>query len=114
MEFKDEWDLETALKILQHKTVDSKLWADAVEWLMLYGPPEIKKLLLEASAQATASSFPELQPSGYNTDGQPMYDTAGLARQLGISEEEVLRIIEEKEKRHKSQSILRGTSTTIH
>ena len=41
MDFKDEWDLDTALKVVQNKTVDSKLWAEAVEWLLLYGPPEI-------------------------------------------------------------------------
>ena len=114
MDFKDEWDLETALKILEHKTVDSKLWAEAAEWLILYGPPEIKKLLLEASAHATASSFPELQPSGYSPDGQPMYDISSLARQLGTSEDEILRIIEEKEKRHKKYSLFRGRPATTH
>ncbi len=114
MSFKDEWDLEAAMKVLEHKTVDSKLWAEAVEWLMLYGPPEIQQLLLEASAHATAKSFPELQPTGYTTDGQPMYDVTTLAKQLGISEDEVRVIIEEKEKQHKEQSVIQGTPTTIH
>lgn len=31
MNFKDQWNLETALKILQHQTVDSQIWAEAVE-----------------------------------------------------------------------------------
>lgn len=114
MNFKDEWDLETAMKVLEHKTVDSKLWAEAVEWLMLYGPPEIQQLLIEASAHATATSFPDLQPTGYTTDGQPMYDVTNLAEQLGISEDEVRIIIEEKEKQHKAQSLIQGTPTTIH
>lgn len=114
MEFKDEWNLETAMKVLEHKTVDSKLWAEAVEWLILYGPPEIKKLLMEASAHATASSFPELQPTGYTTEGQPLYDVSNLAQQLGITEDEVRKIIEEKEKLHKEQSIIQGSPTTVH
>ena len=114
MDFKDQWDLEAAMKVLEHKTVDSKLWAEAVEWLMLYGPPEIQKLLMEASAHATATSFPELQPTGYTADGQPMYDVAYLAKELGISEDEVRIIIEEKEKQHKEQSLIQGTPTTIH
>jgi len=32
--------------------IDSKTWADAVKWLMLFGPEEIKKLLLDASTNA--------------------------------------------------------------
>ena len=32
MDFKDYWNLDTAMQILQNKTVDSKLWAEAVEW----------------------------------------------------------------------------------
>lgn len=100
MTFKDEWDLESAMKVLQHKTVDSKLWAEAVEWLMLYGPPEVQHLLLDASGMATADCFPELKPTSYTPDGQPCYDIRALATSLGISEEEAQKIIEEKEKAH--------------
>ena len=39
MQAKDLWDLESAMKVLTHDSVDSKLWAEAVEWLILYGPP---------------------------------------------------------------------------
>ena len=97
MNFKDEWDLDTALEILQNKTVDSKLWAEAVEWLLLYGPPEIVAVLLKASGQATEDTFPELQPSSFTDDGQPYYNIKEIAQSLGISEEEVREIIARKE-----------------
>ena len=42
MELKDTWDVDSAMQILQHQTVDAKLWAEAVEWLILYGPDEIR------------------------------------------------------------------------
>lgn len=93
MSFKDEWNLEIALKILQHPTVDSQLWAEAAEWLLRYGPPSIQKILLSASQAATEIQFPELTPSHYTADGLPVYDTARLAESLGISEEEVRNII---------------------
>lgn len=96
MSFKDEWDLESALKILQHPTVDSKLWAEAVEWLLKYGPPSIQKILLNASKNATESEFPEFKPSHYTADGLPIYDTAKLAETLGISVAEVQDIINRK------------------
>ena len=86
--FAQEWTLESALAVLNHPTVDSKLWAEAVEWLLVYGPPEVRELLTAASGHATRASFPELKPQGYGPDGSPCYDIADLARSLGISEEE--------------------------
>ena len=43
--FAQQWTLESALAVLEHPTVDSKLWAEAVEWLLVYGPPEVRELL---------------------------------------------------------------------
>ncbi len=96
----DEWTMETAMEILQHPTVDSKVWAEAVEWLMLYGPPEIRELLQQASGHATRESFPDLTPIGFTATGEPCYSIADLAKSLNISEEEAARIIEEKEQQH--------------
>ena len=97
MSFKDEWNLESALKVLQHPTVDSQLWAEAVEWLLLYGPNSIRKILLDASQTATEIEFPEFKPAHYTTDGQPIYDISRLADMLGITEEAVQDIISRKE-----------------
>jgi hypothetical protein len=99
-DFRQEWTVETALEILQHPTVDSQIWASAVEWLLLYGPPEIQELLQEASAHATGESFPDLKPQRYGPDGSPCYDIAELARSLGISEEEARTQLLEKEMKH--------------
>ncbi|WP_176360054.1 hypothetical protein [Desulfosediminicola ganghwensis] len=116
MSFKDEWDLASALKVLQHPTVDGKLWAEAVEWLLKYGPPSIKKILLEASQTATEMQFPELEPSHHTADGEPVYDVAQLAITLGISEEEVLEIIAKKgvEKEPLELFDSENVSKTIH
>jgi len=64
MDFKDQWDLDTALKIVRNKGVDSELWAEAIEWLLLYGPPEVVSILLQASEHATEKVYPELKDEG--------------------------------------------------
>ncbi len=112
MEFKDHWNLESALKIVQHPTVDAKLWAEAVEWLMLYGPPEVKHLLLQASDVATASEFPDLKPTNYTREGQPCYDVAAIAKSLGMEEDEAKEIIAKKEALHNKQHFIDEEDTT--
>ena len=115
MDFKEHWDLDTALKVVQNKTVDSKLWAEAVEWLLLYGPPEIVSILLQASGHATEQTFPELEAASYTSDGTPVYDVARLAKTLGMSEDEVKRIIKAKESANKmTHFIYDGSSETVH
>lgn len=114
MSFKDEWTLESALQVLQHPTVDSQLWGEAVEWLLKYGPPSIQKILLEASHTATALEFPELQPSHYTDDGLPVYDTARLADILGISEKEVQEIIARKGLEEEVFDSFSTASRTVH
>lgn len=114
MEFKDQWDLDTALKIVQNKAVDSKLWAEAVEWLLMYGPPEIVSVLLQASGFATDQCFPEIQPS-YTHDGTPVYDAADLAKSLGMPEEDVVKILKDKEQSHKLFQLINNRSNeTVH
>ncbi len=99
-DFREEWTLESAMEILQHPTVDSRIWAEAVEWLLLYGPPEVREKLKEASSYATSREFPELAPTGFDENGDPVYPVAEIARALGISEQEAETIIAEKEARH--------------
>lgn len=97
---KDAWDLESAMTILNHPTVDSETWAEAVEWLLIYGPPEIRELLLQAASNATNEKFPQLKATGYTADGQPCYDVEAVAQSLNISIDEAKKIIAEKEKAH--------------
>ncbi len=113
MNAKDLWDLESALKVLSHDSVDSKLWAEAVEWLILYGPLEIRQLLLDASMTATISSFPDLKPTHYTLDGQACYDIGELAVSLGIDEEEARKIIEQKEAEHQLLQMFQDDDTDI-
>ncbi|MEN8139909.1 MAG: hypothetical protein ABFR97_01650 [Thermodesulfobacteriota bacterium] len=94
---KQEWDKEMAMAVLENPSVDSETWASAVEWLLLYGPPEIKDLLSQASATATEDCFPKLTPTSYSPDGQPLYDIKELAQALGLSEEETRQRLEERE-----------------
>ena len=99
-DFKNEWTLDSALEILGHPAVDSKIWADAVEWLMLHGPPEIQDLLKQASGHATHKEFPELKSEGFTADGEPVYIISELAASLGISEAEARELIAQKGKKH--------------
>ena len=99
MEFKDLWDLESAMQVLQHKTVDSKLWAEAVEWLLHFGPPEIRQMLLDASEIATETTFPDLKPTHYSPEGEPCYDISALAETLGITEDQTRKILRRKEQK---------------
>ena len=88
--FKDEWNLEMALDVLKHKSVDSKIWSEAAKWIMLYGPPELQEVLRQASDAATKSCFPGLEPDRYTEDGEPCYNIEKIADALGMSREEAL------------------------
>lgn len=99
-QFRQQWTLETAMTVLKHPTVDSETWAEAVEWLLLYGPPQTRDLLQQASNHATQESFPELRPQRYAPDGSACYDIVDLARSLGITEEEARQQLAEKEEKH--------------
>jgi hypothetical protein len=115
MDFKDHWTLENALKVLQHQTVDAKLWAEAVEWLLLYGPPEVQALLLHASGIASQECFPELKAERSSQDGQPCYDIAAIARALGITEEDAYKTLAEKEMAHQLRHFIEpDDGYTVH
>ncbi|MGB3212711.1 MAG: hypothetical protein WBB19_18560 [Desulforhopalus sp.] len=115
MNSKDFWDLESAMKVLAHDTVDSKLWAEAVEWLMVYGPPEIQQLLTNASATAINTSFPHLRQILQAEDGQAFYDIGELAQSLNIDEEEARRILKKKAEEHQLLHFLDENETgTVH
>jgi hypothetical protein len=100
MDFKKSWTEKAALKVLKHPSVDSEIWAEAVEWLMIHGSQEIRDILLAASGNATTKCFPDLQPESYSKDGQPCYDITALATSLGVEEDEVREILQKKEKDH--------------
>ncbi len=115
MEYKDIWDLETALKVLAHDTVDSELWAEAVKWLIFNGPDEIRRLLLDASSLATGTSFPQLQPSKVTADGQPYYDINDLAKALNITEAEIREFLKRQAAELKDLHILyHSNDVTVH
>lgn len=106
--FKNEWDLSMALQVLQSETVDSKIWSDAVKWLFLFGPPQIREMISQASSMATSEFFPDLSPIGYTEEGEPLYDIKKLAESLGMSEEEALAKMAELEAEHQVQSLYNG------
>ncbi|MEE4240691.1 MAG: hypothetical protein V2I36_04450 [Desulfopila sp.] len=98
--FKDSWKVDTALYVVRHPTVDAKIWSDAVEWLLLFGPEEIKEVLLSASMYATVKQFPDLKTVGCTADGNPCYDVAEMARSLNIDIEEARQTLRRKESSH--------------
>ncbi len=97
MDFKDQWTQEMALEVLGNETVDSRTWADAVKWLILYGPPGVRDVLIQAADTATGRYFPDLKPSRYTEDGRPCYDISSLADALDLSEHEVREQLEKLE-----------------
>ena len=98
IDIKSQWDLEMALQVLQQETVISEVWADAAKWLLLYGPPQIQKLLRQASSFATRDCFPQLQSAGYTDEGEPCYDVRELAATIGLSEKETIEKMQEVER----------------
>lgn len=97
---KEQWNFAMALAVLQNETVDSKLWSEAAEWMMVFGPPPLREVLRQASSLATQAHYPELTPRDYTPEGEPCYSIAEVARSLGISEEEALAKMAELEERH--------------
>lgn len=87
-DFKEQWNLEMALAVLGSETVDAGVWAEAVKWLLLYGPPELHEMLAVASSASLAQCFPGVRVSGHSSAGQPYYAIADLAEALGVPVEE--------------------------
>ncbi len=86
---REEWNLESAMEVVMSPTVDSRLWAEAVEWLMLHGPAWAREAIENASMTATCNCLPDLKPSGMNRNGEVCYRIEDLARVLGVREEEI-------------------------
>ncbi len=104
-DFKKQWDVEMAMAVLANKTVDSETWSEAVEWLLLYGPPHVQEILSKASFVATSEHFPELKPTGYSPEGKPLYDVQALAQALNISPEDALAKLQEKEEKQETKHL---------
>ena len=109
---KEQWNLEMALTVLTSETVGSETWAEAAKWIMLYGPPELRDVMRQASSSATKSCFLELEPERYTEDGEPCYDIEKIAEALGGSKEEALKMMMELEDELGIQHIF-GSSETI-
>lgn len=87
MEFKDQWNIEMAMQVLVSESVDSSTWSEAAKWLMLYGPPEMQQILLDASSHATGAFFPELKASAFSKEGEPLFRIDHIAEALGTDPE---------------------------
>jgi hypothetical protein len=88
-DFNKQWNVEMAMDVLGSQDVDGELWSEAVKWLLLYGPPQVKEILGQASSFAFNEYFPQVQAKGYGDEGQPFYDLHDIAEALGIDESEV-------------------------
>lgn len=88
-DFKEQWNLEMAMEVLGNRDVDGEVWSEAVKWLLLYGPPQVKEILGQASSHAFKEYLPQLQAKGYGENGQPYYDLGEIAEALGVEEDQV-------------------------
>jgi hypothetical protein len=104
-DFSRRWNLEMALEVVQNASIDEDTWSEAVAWLLLHGPPELKEVLCQASGHATCNCFPDLQPAGFNTDGEVCYDIDSLAQALGLPEEEIVVKLKEIEETQGAQQL---------
>ena len=113
--FKEQWNLEMALKVLKSETVESKAWSEAAKWIMLYGPPELQEIMRQASNIAIKSCFPELEPERYTEEGDPCYNIDKIAEALGITREEALERMSEMENEQGIKHIFDASETdNIH
>lgn len=94
-EIKTQWNLEMALEVLASETVEAGLWSEAVKWLLLYGPPELREMLNLASNSSFNQCFPRVRVKGHNNSGHPCYALADLAEVLGMSVEAAAEQIQE-------------------
>ena len=83
-DFREEWNLEMAVAVLGSATIEAGPWAEAVKWLLLYGPPELREMLTAASTLSFSQCFPEVRVQGHGPTGQPYYALADLAEPLGV------------------------------
>ncbi len=113
--FKEQWNFEMAFEVLKSQTVDSEVWSEAAKWIMLYGPPELQKVMRQASDIAIKSCFPNLEPERYTEDGNPCYNIDKIAEALGITRQEALEGISEMEDEHGIQHLFDADETdNIH
>ncbi|MEW6429094.1 MAG: hypothetical protein AB1568_13785 [Thermodesulfobacteriota bacterium] len=110
MDFRDKWNTEMAVAILASESVAADTWVEAVRWLLLYGPAEVRHVLVQASIAATSRQFPDLVPTSYSPGGEPVYALESLAAALGLPVEELAEVIEQTERRDDG----RERSPTVH
>ncbi|MEJ2689498.1 MAG: hypothetical protein P8130_06025 [Deltaproteobacteria bacterium] len=87
MDFRDQWNIEMAMQVLASEKVDGVTWTEAAKWLLLYGPHELRQILLEASSHACGSCFPELKASAFTKEGEPLFRIDHIAEALGSDPE---------------------------
>jgi hypothetical protein len=110
-DFKERWNLDMTLQVLQQEMIDSESRAAATKWLLLYGPPEIRNMLQQAADIAIRQCFMELESKIYTRDGEPCYDIRGLAVALGLNEGEVIEKMREMEKQYGVQHLFAEDET---
>ena len=104
-----------ALDVLKNKNVNAKLWSEAAKWIMLYGPPELREIMQQASSVATKECFPGLEPERYTGEGEPCYDIDRIAEALGITRQEAMEKLAAMEDEHGLRQLFDASETgNIH
>ena len=78
-----------AMEVLASPNIDGESWSEAVKWLLLYGPPEVREMIQQASSLAFSEHFPGIEAKGYSAEGSPFYDLQDIAAALGVPAAEV-------------------------
>jgi hypothetical protein len=109
--FKEQWNLDMALDVLKSKSIDSKTWADAAKWILLYGPSALQHIMQEASGLAISSCYPQLEAERYTESGEPCYAIEKIAEILGMSKRETLQKMAELESEHDIRNLYESSET---
>ncbi len=111
VDFQNTWNLEMAMTVLASDTIDGSTWSEAVKWLLLHGPEELREMLLQAAGCATREHFPDLQATAFTGTGEPCYRIEDLARALEVSRAEALETVAELEAEHGTRQLFTEEET---
>ncbi|OQW96102.1 MAG: hypothetical protein BWK79_00105 [Beggiatoa sp. IS2] len=100
MDFKNEAD---ALSIFEQADSDPVMWYAAIEWLLHNGSAATRQAILTAMQNMPAAARSQMEELrklkelvdktpvyGYSETGERLYSSEEIAKQLGISHEELL------------------------
>lgn len=115
MNFKNEAD---ALSVFERTDANPVVWYAAIEWLLQNGSDTTRQAILKAMENMPAAARSQMEELrklkeivdktpvyGYSETGERLYSSEDIAKQLGISHEELL---------HRTESLVEEGQNPLH